>query len=233
MTRNGPPGRRELDAVREEIPEDLLEARRVALHARQCRIELAADRDALAPRARTHRVERGRENLGNRHRAAPEFQTEIVDPREVDQVGEHPAQGIGLPEDGLQRAARLGVVAMGIEQDLGPAHDSRQGRADLVREVREKVVLQPVALLQLLDEAGIAQRDGGLLGEERERFPVFRREGVARDREHLENAEPMVADPDRDGNQGVHVRVFDRRPRPGARARVPTGGRARRSLPPG
>ena len=73
------------------------------------------------------------------------------------------------------RARRDGrLAAVGVEEHLGPAHDPRERRPDLVREVREEVVLEAVAPLELLDEARVAERDRALLGEERERRAVLR-----------------------------------------------------------
>ena len=151
-----PPEGENLTPFARRFQRTCLRARGVALHGRQVRIERAADDDAPAPRARAHGVESRREDLGNRDRSPAELQPEIVDPRQVDQVRQHARQRVGLPEDRLERAPRVRVVAVRVEQDLGPAHDPGQRRADLVGKVREEVVLQPVAPLELLDEARVA-----------------------------------------------------------------------------
>ena len=70
---------------------------------------------------------------------------------EVEHLVDEPRQPLGLLDDDAEELRALaGVEVRVVVQDLGERADRGQRRAQLVRDGRDEVVLQPVELLQPL-----------------------------------------------------------------------------------
>ena len=74
------------------------------------------------------------------------------DPRDVQDVGDELCLRLGVVLDDTRGTLDRGLVALPDLQDVRPAEDRVQRRAQLVRERREELVLQPVHRLRV--EAG-------------------------------------------------------------------------------
>ena len=77
---------RELDRVREQVPHDLLQSRRVAEHLFRQVAEIGDKRDALRLGRRAHRVERGFERRHEINRLRLDPQLARDDARRIEQV---------------------------------------------------------------------------------------------------------------------------------------------------
>ena len=66
-------------------------------------------------------------DLRKTHALAAQLEAEVVDPREVDEVREHPAQRLGLPEDRLEGRRTCRVAPVRVEEHLGPPDDPVSG----------------------------------------------------------------------------------------------------------
>ena len=142
---HAPARRRELDRVRDQVPDDLLDAVGIA----QDPVLLAgmvveAHLDLLAFGGEAHRVHRGPDHGGERRRLQGQPELAGDDARDVEQVVDQLGLRRHVALDHLESAVGpIGVESPGA-QEPRPAHDRRERRPELVRERRQKLVLHPV-----------------------------------------------------------------------------------------
>src|SRR5436190_1332398 len=161
----------ELDGVREEVPHDLLEASRIALDRLRSELEDALHPDLLRLGVGTHRVER---RLGDgREIDRPGIEDELPgrDARHVQELLDQLRLRDRAPLDRLDPARGPLRVELAAAQQARPHANRAERRAQLVRQHRHELVLQPVGLAQvarallddLLEELGVLLQERLLL----------------------------------------------------------------------
>ena len=141
-------GRRELERVRDEVVEHLREPRGIALQRHGQALRARRQLDLLG---RGRRL-RGLDALGHERLELdrPQLEGELarVDLRQEEQVADEVEQPRGVPVDDPEVAQLLLVEPAVVAQQLDVAADRGQRRAQLVRDERDELVLQPVELAQ-------------------------------------------------------------------------------------
>ena len=176
--------RRELDGVRQQIPDDLLEPRAVRVERADRRLRVDDDLDPLGVGHRLDDVDRRADDVVHVDGRAREAELAGHDPRDVEQIVDQ----LGLPPravvDRVRRARALRVVECAAAQHVGPAEHGVERRPQLVRHDREELILQAIGplrgrarrllaleelLAQLLQVRHLGERRGEplLLGGER------------------------------------------------------------------
>ena len=167
----------ELDRVGEQVPQDLLEPEGIGADQRhRGRRRREDDGDQAPVRHHPDRVDRALDDVGERHRLAVERQGAAIHSREIEQVVDEREQNArGLANLGKSLSQRILVEAF-LHEEIRPAHDRRQRRAELVVDVLKEVVLQAAGAAQLLDRAGerrietdVLQEKGSDVRERRDR----------------------------------------------------------------
>ena len=139
-------GRRELDRVAEQVPEDLLQARAVGMDRPVARLDVELEAMAFGIGRRPHRVDRRADRFDRIDGLERQPHLAEVEARHVEDVGDHPRLDVAVALDRGEAADRL-VVAAAQLQHVGPAHDRVERRAQLVRQHRDQVVLHPAHAL--------------------------------------------------------------------------------------
>jgi hypothetical protein len=134
---------RELDGVREEVPHDLLEPIGVPEHRPGGGVEAGRKTEALRVEGGVHRVDRRADDRGEVDGARLHPETSGHDARDVEEVLDHPGLGAGVALDDLQRVIAPRLVEAAAPEELDPAHDGVQRRAELVGERGHELVLAP------------------------------------------------------------------------------------------
>ena len=138
----------ELHGVRQQIPEDLLQPFRIAGDRRGLRIEDRLDANALGVGRRRDGVDGASDDLGKVDRLHVQPDLSRDDAGDVEHVLDDLRQRRRVALDGLDRPClAVGAIDAG-PQHAGVAEDRVQRRPQLVRQAREKVVLQPTGLLR-------------------------------------------------------------------------------------
>jgi hypothetical protein len=159
--------RRELDRVREQVQHDLLQAIAVAVHEHAVDGHLERDLDALLFGSEPLRLDRGLGDRAQVERLDREQQLAAHDPRNVEQVLDQLRLRARGAVDRLDRFLMVLLVERAREQEMRPADDRVHGRAQLVREIGEELVLElgrlfglaardPLALVGILAVGGSA-----------------------------------------------------------------------------
>ena len=177
---------RELDGVRQQVPDDLLQAAGIAGDRSGRRVEDAIQPDVLGDGRRRHRLDRRVDERERMQRLQVEPELARVDAAHVEQVVDELRLDPRVALDGLEAGQHLLGAAGGDAQHLGPAEDGVERRAQLVRQRGQEVVLgvahalglgaggafaveQRLALvggaLRLFVEAGVVDGDAGLAGD--------------------------------------------------------------------
>ena len=158
------PGR-ELDRVVEQVHQDLAQAGRIALDRRRhAAPHPASESEPLAGRLRRHDVDRLVQAVAQDERGDLDVEHPGLDLRDVEDVVDHPQQGLAAVPD------RLGVVPLRrrqarVQEHAGHAEHRVHRRADLVAHVGQELALGAARLLgprllplqiarALLDQAG-------------------------------------------------------------------------------
>ncbi len=117
---------------------------------RRVAADLAFELDALGLRRRRDRAHRLVDDLRQADRLEMEPDLAADDAAHVQQVLDQVRLGAGVAHDrGHALRQDLGVVAAAVGQDLRPAEDGVERRAQLVRDDGEELVLQPAGALGL------------------------------------------------------------------------------------
>ena len=248
---------RELDGVGEEVPYDLLKPVGVARDRSRRRVQDQLQPDLLRLRGRGDGLRRLLDDLRQRDGTDVEAHLACDDPGDVEEVRDELVLGQGVPVDGVCAPAhglRLHVLAA---EDVRPAHDGVQRRAQLVGEGGQELVLDPVGLLRLPRALGLrpvrfrvgrlqraqqaAQHEGGgdaeHEGEEAASHQQARRR-AGRALLALRQEPALVVEDPADGvAHGVHLRLPALQPLQEARllrdvGQAGTGDRVLRAPPP-
>ena len=160
--------RRELDRVRDQVPDDLLDAVGIAQDpVLLARMVVEAHLDLLAFGGEAHRVHRGPDHGGERRRLQGQPELAGDDARDVEQVVDQLGLRRHVALDHLESTVGpIGVESPGA-QEPRPAHDRRERRPELVRERRQKLVLHPVGFAGFGVD-GVFDGDGAHLRELRQ-----------------------------------------------------------------
>ena len=137
-------GRRELQRVGDEVAGDLLQARAVAPQRQRLGRQRRAQREALELGGFLEGLDRAAHRIAQVQRLEPQRELAVHDAREVEQVVHQPHLLADVAVNRLQRALRQLVQAAVAAQDLGPAEDRLQRRAQLVGQRRDELVLQAI-----------------------------------------------------------------------------------------
>ena len=92
-------------------------------------------------------LDRAPHRVAEIQRLEPQRELAVHDPREVEQVVHQSHLLADVAVDRLQRPRRQLVEAAVAAQDLGPAEDRLQRRAQLVRQRRDELILQAIGVL--------------------------------------------------------------------------------------
>ena len=169
--------RRELDGVREQVPRDLLEPIGISENHRGLRLARQADGDLLRGGRRLHRVHRRPRHGDEVDRALSHPELALRHPRVVEELLDHPRLRVDPAIDRLQRSGGDGFVRAAGGQDVDPARDRGQRAAQLVRQRRHELVLDPIRLFRTPAGLGLErQRPLPLLRGEMGLRPVLDRQ---------------------------------------------------------
>ena len=148
------PLRRELHRVGEQVPEHLLQP---ILHhpgpSPAPGSTSAHERQPFRLNGRPDHIDRG---FQDRHQIARlELQPGLArdDRRDVEHVAHEPNERAGISIDQLERAGAAVFGDLAFSKHLRVAHQRVQGRAQLMRQRRQELVLQPVGFFELLQKA--------------------------------------------------------------------------------
>ena len=148
LTEMRPPFGRELDGIRQEIPQHLLQTRGVRQDIGVLHVPRRVDRDVLGLRCRPHALERGLEHRHHRQRLELDLQLAGRHARHVDEVVHELRLRLGVAIDQFEGVPSRLLAEVIVEQHARPAEDHVQRRAELVRQRRQELVLQTVGLAQ-------------------------------------------------------------------------------------
>ena len=159
---------RELDRVRQQVPDDLLQAVGIAAQGPDRR-HRDGELDVLGRRRRLHGRRRRVDHRGQVERPDAEADLPGDDPGDVQQVLDELGHRLGVAIDRVQRLlAPLGLEVAALEPPR-PADERVEGRAQLVRERGQELVLRAAGRLgrrprRLLVAQQPLARPGQLLG---------------------------------------------------------------------
>jgi hypothetical protein len=144
--------RRELDRVREQVPDELTEPHRVGPERERLVCRHEAELDVLHVGCGACRLDlpgRQRDEVDMRRF---ERQAPGVDPGDGEDVVDEPEQPLGVPAHDLEEARLLlgQLPGLAVEHQLEVADDRGDRRSQLVRDRADELVLHPVELEQLL-----------------------------------------------------------------------------------
>ena len=148
--------RAELHRIREEVPDDLLEAIRIADDLDHVRIDLADDGDVLGFGGWPGGLEGVAHDVAEIDRREVEAQLARDDPRHVEDVLDELDLDGGVALDDLEPTRVRRARDLGTPQHPRPAEDGVQRRPELVRDDRQELVLRTVRFLGLLARLALA-----------------------------------------------------------------------------
>ena len=235
---------RELDGVRHEVPHDLLEPVGVAHQGPRLRVHGRNQGHAFALRGRPHGVE-GRPDHGHELEGLElDAQAAGHDAGDVHQLGDQARLQLGVARDRVEGALHRGRIRLAFRaEDVGPAQDRGERRAQLVGHGGQELVLQPARLLEALlalPERLLGVLPLGALLEERPGLPGPGQGDPGLAAQPLQEREVLFAEGAVRPPGPPAARRSARRPRPGGRppatvpgasAHVPHPRRGRRRGP--
>lgn len=134
---------RELDRVREEVDEDLLQQFGLARDGRLRELYPRPDLDRFVPRERHDGLDGRHDDGGERSAPRPKFRVGCARAREVEELPDEPLLKARVAPDDLHAPLEHVAVAAPLAYQLGPPEDGGRRRAQLVREHREEFVHLP------------------------------------------------------------------------------------------
>ena len=154
--RHTPAGRRELDRVREQVPDHLRQPVGVADERADSAVEFGVDPDRLGIGRRANRLDCTPHQIEQPHR--PRFEPELAAdrPRHVEQVVHQPRLCARIAIDGLDRHLAPALIEVARRQHVRPALNRGQRRAQLMRHRHEELILQRARGLRLAPRAPLA-----------------------------------------------------------------------------
>jgi hypothetical protein len=161
---------RELDRVRKQVPDHLLEPPRVSRYRTGRRVEELLDAYAFRVGGRRHRIDSRFHEAHRLYRLDVEAQLARRDPAHVEQVFDELRLHACVALDRLETLLQRGLLLELAPQDLRPAEDRAQRRAKLVRQGCEELVFHGAGALGLIACRTFAVEQllalfGGFLGD--------------------------------------------------------------------
>ena len=150
QTSTRPLARRELDGVRQQVPEDLLQPVWIPVDERRLGVRLQLEPDPLGLGGGAGRLERGARHGHEVHQPRRQGELARDDTRVVEQVLDQPRLRLGAALDGRPAALPGGLVEALGAQDVHPSHHGAERPPQLVRQRRHELVLDPIGLLRPL-----------------------------------------------------------------------------------
>src|SRR5262245_5201821 len=180
----------ELDRVRHEIEQHLLDPRAIAGDLGQIQRHVLLDLEPLVPHQRQRRLDALVDQAQHVDTIVAYLQPPRFDARKVedavDELEQVTARVVDRADVGLLALGELAVQP--VQQHLGEADDRVQRRPQLVRHVGEELRLEAAGLHQThvrggepLVQARVLQRDGRLDGEQREHVELLAVEDLTRE----------------------------------------------------
>jgi hypothetical protein len=139
----------ELERVRDEVDQHLLDSRRVPHRRRQPRLVVEDQLDAALLGHRPHRLDHARGERPELRRRGRDAQRPGVDARHVEEIVEQAGLRAGVALDHRERAIALGRGHVGAPEERRPAEERRERRAQLVAHRRQQLVATVARLLGL------------------------------------------------------------------------------------
>ena len=141
-------GARELERVRKNVPENLLQPVRVRPDGGDFRIEMRLEPDSFCLRRRTQALDCRSENLADVERLHRDRHLAGDDSRDIEDVFNQPDLRLGVSFDDLHRVGGV-LIELTHPEDPRPSKNSIQRRPQLVRQCAEKLILQAIGFLRL------------------------------------------------------------------------------------
>src|ERR1700674_1772974 len=180
-----PRRRRELDGVRQQVVEDLLELVLVCNQQRIDRLNARADLDVLLHRQRPHHVEHLADGGVDPELFVDQVHAARLDLGQVEDVVDEGQQVLAAVIDVVQTVMALFLGDLSgevVPKQLRESEDGVEWRAQFVRHIGEELGLEPAdfgdlgigdlqlpeVVLELLVEASVLDRDRGLVGDDLE-----------------------------------------------------------------
>ena len=149
---NAAAGGRELDRVRQQVPDDLLQAIGIAHHGSAVD-DLRCEIDVLRLRRRPQSIDRRLDHRFELDR--PEVDPELAgdDAGNVEDVGDQLFLHMGVAFDGFERARHAGRIELAHSQQPRPAEHRIERRSQFVRQRRQELFFRPVRSRELVGAA--------------------------------------------------------------------------------
>src|SRR5262245_25671966 len=141
---------RELDGVREQIPDDLLQTVGVAEDHAVRRLNHLVQNDPFRFGAGPDDIDGGMKDVFDRDRLSVELEAAGDDPRGVEDVLDHLGLRLRALHYHLQRVARLRYGQPAAGEHARPTQDRGERRAQFVRDGGQEFILHPVRRFGLL-----------------------------------------------------------------------------------
>ncbi len=138
--------RRELDGVGDDAAEHLVQPLRIAVDRRHPVGHVLADGDVLGPGRRQRGADDAVHQVRHRHDLRLDLELAGDDARDVEDVLDQLRLRLGVAADDVDGLPGAVGRQRAGEQHLHPAEDGVERRAQLVRQRREEIVLQPARL---------------------------------------------------------------------------------------
>jgi hypothetical protein len=150
-------GRRELDGVRQQVPDHLLQPRGIGADA-DGRAGPHLDLNFLRHRRRRDRVDGAVRDRDEIHALHLEPHVARHAARDVEDVVHDPRLRLRVALDGLHRLRRARLIEVAAREHPRPPEHRRQRRPHLVRQRREEFVLQPVQFVRVAEQPRVLDR---------------------------------------------------------------------------
>ncbi len=162
---NAPLFRRELDGIRQKIPDDLLKPIGIGQDGDRRIGESERDRNPLGVGRRLNGLDRRLNDRGDLDLPDVEMKLPGDNPGNVEQILDQLRLSRGVSRDRLQPATRCFFIEVSPLQQLRPSQNGIQRGAKLVGDDREEFILGPICILRLPIQPGALNRQGGAPGQ--------------------------------------------------------------------
>ena len=198
-------GRRELDRVRKEVHDRLLQTRDVRRYGR-IRRHVDGEPHALGPRGGLHGVHGRADHFVKHGRLQVDPQLSGDDPRHVEDVFDEALLGLRVSADHREPVLNPPAIERQRREHVAPAENRVQRSAKLVRDDAQELVFQSVRLLGM--RSGLLEPVSGLLLALEGSFALSLDDVAFR---HVDECGPAAErrslGPDDGGADGLHLHV--------------------------
>ena len=149
---------RELERVREQVPDDLLQTGGVSGHRSNRRVQLPIDGDAFRIRCRFDGLDGCVDDRCQVNALNVEAELARHDPADVEQVRNELRLKSSIAGDDLQTAGRQPDVVALLQHQVRPTENRIQRRAQFVRDHRHEVILQTIGPLRFSPSGALGEK---------------------------------------------------------------------------